>query len=356
MPTTPIPKYEFELWINGVQVGDVTRLATDRKFTIRRNASESLTFRMDLKAFEAYCSSAGRQPSEMLMPYVTDVRVKRYGQYLFGAEVCEAPFILSESGVAVEVRAAGFLDLFKDRYITKSYSNDEATDIVRDAILETQSDSALDDFGVLPGLVQESTGVTRDREYIDQNVRDLIINLATLENGNFDIKFNYDRTYDIYIQQGSDRPSNKFTYPYNITSGTIPNTAMNLFNQIIGLGSGFGEETLRSVAADDVSRANYKTRQKIVSFNSNSEQATLDQNVLGLLPQVKDILMLPKIKVSGEYCDLNVIGVGDRVPVEVEGYASIPVSGALYRIEQIDVSLDAQNAEDIDLTVDDYGL
>lgn len=355
MPSTPVPKYEFELWINGVQVGDITRLVKDRRYSLRRNASEALTFSMDLRAFEDYCTEAGRDPNEMLVPYVTDVRVKRKGVYLFGVEIQEASFELALDGVKMNVRSAGFLDLFKDRYITATYSGEESTDIVRDAIALTQSESPDDDFGVLPGATQEQTGINRDREYVDQNVRDLIVNMTSLEDGNFDIKFNYDRTYDIYQQQGSDRPSNKFTYPYNITSGSIPNTALNLYNYIIGLGSGFGEETLRSIASDGVSRGNYKTRQKIISFNSNTLQETLDQNTQAYLPKVKDLLMLPKFNVSGEFCDLGIIGVGDRVPVEVLGYSSISLANT-YRIEQIDVSLDENDAEDISLTLDDYGL
>lgn len=356
MPNTPVPKYEFELWINGVQVGDITRLAKDRRYTLRRNASESLSFNMDLRAFEDYCEQAGREPNEMLMPYVTDVRVKRNGVYLFGTEVCDAPYNLAVGGVTVEVKAAGFLDLFKDRYLTKTYTAEEATDIVRDAIAETQSASVLDDFGVVQGETQETVSTPRDREYVDQNIRDLIVNLTNLEDGNFDVRFNYDRTFEIFQQQGSNRPGNKFTYPYNITGGGIPNSALNLYNYIIGLGSGFGEETLRSVVADAVSRGNFKTRQKIVSFNSVTVQETLDDNTNAYLQRVKDLLMLPKIKVPGEFCNLSVIGIGDRVPVEVLGYRSIPVNGTTYRIEEIDVSLDENDAEDISLTVDDYGL
>lgn len=355
MPATPVPKYEFELWVNGVQVGDITKLAKDRSFALRRNASEELKFRMDLKAFEAYCAAAGRSPGTMLKPYVTDIRVKRKGQYLFGTQVVEAPFILSEAGVAVDVRANGFLDLFKDRYITKTYSAEEATDIVRDALVETQSGDPTNDFGVLPGVIQELTGVNRDREYVDQNVRDLIANITTLEDGNFDVKFNYDRTYEIYLQQGSDRPNNKFTYPYNITGGSVPNTGLSLYNYIIAKGSGFGEETLRSEVSDPTSRGNYKTRQKIVSFNSVVRQETLDQNASAYLQRVKELLQLPKFNVSGAFCDLGVIGVGDRVRVGVEGYDSIEVDGT-YRIEQIEVNLDAQDGEDIALTLDDFGL
>lgn len=355
MPSTPVQKYEFELWVNGVLVGDITRLAKERSFSLRRNAAESLTFRMDLKAFENYCASAGRTPSSMLKPYVTDIRVKRNGSYLFGVHVSDAPFTLAKEGVSVNVRASGFLDLFKDRYLTKTYSGVEATDIVRDALIETQSPDSTYDFGVLPGVIQETTDIERDREYVDQNIRDLIVNLATLEDGNFDVKFNYDRTYNIYQQQGSVRSGIKFTYPYNITSGEIPNTALNLYNEIIALGSGFGEEALRVVTSDNVSAANYKIRQKIVQFNSVKLLETLSENAGAYLERVKDILLLPKFDVSGEFCNLSTIGVGDIIQANVSGYDSIPVDGQ-YRIEEISVNLDDNDAETISLRLDDYGI
>lgn len=362
MQETPRQKYEFELWINNVQVGDISRLAKNRSFTLRRNASEDLKFMMDLTAFEDYCAKAGRQPMSTLEPYVTDIRVKRNGEYLFGTQVVELTYELNESEVNMQVRATGFLDLFKDRYITKFYPDTtESTDIWRDAITTTQSGDPSNDFGVEPGTSQYVTGVDRERDYIDQNVRDLLVNLTSLENGNFDFKFNYDRTYEIYQQVGSDRTNNKFTYPYNISSATIPRTALNLYNYIIGLGSGFGEETVRSEypdnlnAADPVSRANYKTRQKIITFNSISDKNILDENTSAYLSKVKDILMLPSITTNGNFCDLNIIGVGDRIPVEVQNHPAIPLNDT-YRIEQIDCSLDDNDAESISLTIDNFGL
>lgn len=361
MPNTPQQKYELELWINGVRVGDISRLAKDRSFTLRRNASEDLKFSMDLTAFERYCESAGRDPMATLEPYVTDVRVKRNGTYMFGTQVVELSYDLREGGVKVGVRATGFLDLFKDRYITKTYSGIEATAIFRDAIAETQSGDPTDDFGVEQGAQQYTTPVNRDREFVDQNVRDLLVNLTALIDGNFDFRFNYDRTFEIFEQIGADRSGNKFTYPYNISSATVPRSALNLYNYIIGIGSGFGEEALRSeypdnlTAASPESRLNYKTRQKIVTFNSVTEQGTLDENTSAYLERVKDILMLPKINTNGTFCDLGVIGVGDRIPVEVQGHPAIPLNDT-YRIEQIDCTLDDNDAEDISLTIDDFGL
>lgn len=361
MPSTPQQKYELELWVNGVQVGDISRIAKNRKYVLRRNASESLTFSMDLTAFERYCALSGRSPLATLEPYVTDIRVKRNGTYLFGVQVVELNYKLDASGIDMECRATGFLDLFKDRYITKTYTAEESTAIWRDAIAETQDGDPTNDFGVEPGVQQYTTAVNRDRELVDQNVRDLLINLTALVNGNFDFRFNYDRSYEIFEKIGSDRPGNKFTYPYNITSASVPRSALNLYNYIIGLGSGFGEETLRSEypdnpdAADAASRLNYKTRQKIMTFNSVTEQLTLDENTSAYLQRVKDILMLPSIKTNGEFCDLGIIGVGDRVPIEVQGHSAIPLNST-YRIEQIECSLDDNDAEDISLTIDNFGL
>ncbi|MFA5172587.1 MAG: hypothetical protein WC426_13580 [Sulfuriferula sp.] len=356
MPVTPTPKYEFELWINGAQVGDISRLAQSRRYTLTRNASEQLSFLMDLTAFEDYCAMLGSVPQAVLEADVTDIRVKRNGQYYFGVQVKDMQYNLNQGGVNVEVRATGFLDLFADRYVTANFDGDERVAIAQQLLALTQAGDASNDFDVTLGASQYDTGITdTERNYVDQNVRDGLVNLTNLEDGNFDFKFNYDRTFETFGQIGSLRPQTKFTYPYNIKGGTVSHSALNLYNYIIGLGSGFGEETLRTETADQISRDTYKTRQKIVSFNSVSVQQTLDENTSAYLQRVKNILELPKFSISGELADLNIIGIGDRVPVEVQGHPAIPLNG-MYRIEQIDVTLDENDAEDISITVDNYGL
>lgn len=350
---TPTLKYEFELWINGVMVADISKLAQSRKFTIRRNDSEDLEFTLDVTAFEQHCENAGRDPEATLVPYVTDVRVKRNGSYLFGVQVVDLNYTFAEDGGNIGVKCTGFLDLFRDRYLSKSYIDIEATDIARDMLDETQV--VYGDFGVINGADQYDTGVLRTRNYTDQNIKDALINLTDLIDGNFDFAFTYDRRFNTYQKQGTDRPNLKFTYPYNIKSISTPKTGLNTYNYIIGLGSGFGEETVRSELSDVDSRLNYGTRMRIVTFNSVSEQDTLDQNTAAELAKTKDLLILPRITVSGEFCDLNTVWVGDRIPIEVQGHPSLPLNDT-YRIEQIECNLDENDAEDIDLTVDNYGL
>lgn len=352
---TPQGRYEFELWINSVQVGDITKLMQNRRFSLVRNGSEDLSFLMSLTAFEAYCASLGTAPQAILETYVTDIRIKRNGSYLFGVHVVDIQYNLNQGEINMEVKATGFLDLLADRYVTKDYTQQERVAIALDLIATTQQGDSTNDFGIDPGAQQYSTGLLSDRSYTDQNVRDGLVNLTNLSDGNFDFRFNYDRSIETFAQIGSNRPENRFSYPYNITGGRVAHTATNLYNYIIGLGSGFGEEALRTETADGASRANYKTRQKVVSFNSITEQQTLDENSYAYLQKVKDILELPTFNVSGEFADLDVIGIGDRIPVEVVGHPALPLDGT-YRIEKMDVSLDENDAETIAITVDNYGL
>lgn len=354
---TPQLKYELELWINDVMVADISKLAQSRKYNIKRNDSEDLEFTLDVKAFENHCESAGRDPEATLVPYVTDVRVKRYGAYLFGTQIVDINYTFSEAGASMAVKCTGFLDLFRDRYITKSYPDTtESTDIARDMLDDTQV--VYGDFGVVDGPEQYNTGVPRERNYIDQNIKDALQNLTDLINGKFDFAFTYDRKFNTYAMQGTYRPNMRLTYPYNIKSISTPKTALNLYNYTIGLGSGFGEETVRSEggdAQDADSRANYGTRMRIVSFNSVSDQTTLDQNTAAENSKTKNLLILPKLTVSSEFLDLNSVWVGDRIPVEVQGHPSLPLDD-IYRIEQIAVTIDENDAEDIGLTVDNYGF
>ena len=355
MQSTPTPLYELSLWINGVLVADISKLAQSRSYVIKRNDSEELTFTLDVKAFEQHCEDAGRDPNATLVPYVTDVRVKRNGAYLFGTQVVDMAYSFAEDGASVVVKCNGFLDLFRDRYITANYFQ-ESTEIARDMLADTQSDFG--SFGVTNGPDQYDTGEIRLRNYIDQNIKDALINLTDLIDGKFDFSFTYDRKFNTYEKQGSYRPNLKLTYPYNIKSITTPKTALSLYNYTIGLGSGFGEETVRSEggdAQDAASRANYGTRMRIVSFNSVEDQTVLDQNTAAENSKTKDLLILPKLSVVGAFLDLNTVWVGDRIPVEIQGHPSLPLDD-IYRIEQITCTLDENDAESIDLTVDNYGF
>lgn len=350
------PRYEIELFSrSGVLIADISRYVKNLSFSLQRNEAEQLSFSMNLDAFEAQALDIGTNPLGMLGPYQTDVKVKRNGEYLFGAHVGNIEVSLGEIENIINVRAFGYLNLLIDRFVTKTYTATDAVDISWDLIDETQSQTN-GDMGITQGATQTTT-VPRDRTYVRQNVKQAIVNLTNLVDGNFDFEFTADREFNTYTMIGSDQSATlQFIYPGNIREVTIPRDALALFNKIYGLGSGFGDEALTSTQVDNDSQLNYGVHEKISTFNSVIEQETLDDNTAGELNLRKNLLEIPQMTVSGEDFDLNSYGVGDRVTVRIENYPLLSTVNGIYRIEKIDVSVDEDESEDIRVSFDNLNV
>lgn len=350
------PKYEVELFSrSGVLIADISRYVKNLSFSMQRNEAEQLSFTLNLDAFEVNADAVGSNPLGMLGPYQTDVKIKRNGTYLFGAHVGYLNTILGEIDNTIEVRAFGYLNLLIDRFVTKTYTATDAVDISWDLIDETQAQTN-GDMGMTQGATQTTT-VPRDREYIRQNVKEAIINLTKLIDGNFDFKFDSNREFTTYTMIGTDQSATlEFIYPGNITELVVPRDGLPLSNKIYGLGSGFGDEVLTSTQADNDSQLNYGVHERISVFNSVINQSVLDDNTSGDLNQRKDLLEIPQMTVSGEDFDLDLYGVGDRVTVRVDGHPFLATINGVYRIEKIDVTVDENESETIRLSFDNLDV
>lgn len=349
-------KYTIELYSRqGLLIADITRLATNVAFTLQRNTAEQLSFSLDINAFEALCAEIGINPTSILSPYQTDVKVKRNGEYLFGTQVGDITGTLGETTGTIDVRCFGYFNLLIDRYLTVSYADIDATDIAWNLIDMTQSQTN-GDLGITYGPNQTTTR-DRVRNYERQNVRDAIYNLTKLIDGNFDFEITHDKKWNTYAQIGSDKSSElEFIYPGNITGITVTRNGLALFNEIIGVGSGFGSEALESIQEDNDSQLNYGLHQKVVSFNSVSQQDTLDQNTEAELSLRKDLLELPSFSVNGEDFNLNDIHIGDRVTLRIQQHPFFNTVDGIYRIEKIEVNIDENEAEEIKITFDNYNV
>ncbi len=353
--------YEIELWsASGSRIADISTLCSNRSYSMQRNEAETLTFSLNLFAFESYCLNnlGGADPHTLIAPYVTDVKVKRAGQYLFGAQVVDISFDLA-TDYTVTVTCTGYLNLFKDRYVSKVYTATEATAIATDLLTTTQAQTN-GSVGVTNAVSQYITGVNRDRTYQRDNVKLKIQELTTLVDGNFDFAFTWDKKFQTYSKIGARRTDLKFIYGgplSNVAGFKLSRSGINLFNKVYGLGSGFGTDQLQSTQADTASELNYYIREQILQFNSVSIQATLDQNTTAGVSLAKDILELPKITITGKELNANFLSVGDRIPLQVNNHTWLSNINGLYRIEQMDVTIDENDFESaIQLTFDNYGV
>lgn len=135
-------------------------------------------------------------------------------------------------------------------------------------------------------------------------------------------------------------------------------SALTLFNKIYGVGSGFGSDQLSSTKGDVISQVNYYVREKVVQFNSVVLQDTLDVNTQTEVDQAKDILELPVVTITGKEIPANAFLVpGDRVPLRVMDHKWLDNVNGLYRIEQVDVTIDENDFESaVQLTFDSFGV
>ena len=361
--------YELELWsTNGVRLGDISALARNKVFKLERNEAESLSFVVDLTDFENYCAQAGIDPRVVLSPYQTEIRVKRSGSYLFGTYVNSIVFNLPAAGSAatnsmlrqdVTINSTGFLNYFKDRYVSKSYTQTDAVAIATDLITSTQAQTN-GSVGVTIASSPYLTGKLRDRTFQRDNVKTKIQELTQLVDGRFDFAFSADKVFSTYAMQGSVRTDIALQFGgngSNIASVYLERSALSLYNRVIGIGSGFGTDQLVSQQDDTVSQLNYKLREDIRQYNSVVLQATLDQNAAADLALRKDILEIPQISITtNELVGVPFLSVGDRVPISIVGHPWLVNINGQYRVERLICHIDDNDFESIELYFDNYAL
>lgn len=137
-----VVSYTIEIWNwhTGKYIADISKILTSElEIEWVLDDVESVSFSIDLVQFKKMCQLMGVEPQEVLTPYVHDIRIRRNGQYILGAQVVETNIqINNDSPSTIEVRATGFLNLFKDQYITEAWSGYTYAQIARKLVQGAQ--------------------------------------------------------------------------------------------------------------------------------------------------------------------------------------------------------------------------
>lgn len=139
-----VPEYTIEIWRwrgTPQYVADISNIVVGGlNFSWVLNDVESLDFSIDLIQFEKRCEMMGVKPNEVLTPYVHDIRLRRNGKYILGVQVVEANIeIGNNTPPTIQIRCTGFLNLFKDRYLSYPIGGKRAASIACELINVCQS-------------------------------------------------------------------------------------------------------------------------------------------------------------------------------------------------------------------------
>lgn len=346
-------KYSVELVTPaGLLIADLSGRAMNRVLTKSRNEADSISWSLDLNEFERYCRLTGQLPQNVIIVDQTEVRIKRNSEYLSGGQINYCSTAITPDKQTIDIKASGFLNLFKDRYtnVERIFTGVQATTIAATAINETQA-LTNGNFGITIGTL--ATVGVHDRTYRRTEIKDLLQNLTRVQTNAFDMEFMYNKVFNTYVSIGSNRPDIIFEYPKNIKSFTIPLDGTGVANEITALGGGFGEEAqTQAIVSDLGSQASYALRQKIITPNGVTEQTNLNDHANAELAAWSFPFELPQITLDGNIAPfITDYGIGDYVRVIIKGYKWLDHVDRTYRIEKFDLKIDNEDNEEVVLYI-----
>lgn len=341
--------YTIELWdINGQMVMDVSAIASNRGYSLKLNDVENISFDLDLVQFERLCQKINTPPRTVLFPARTEVRIRRNGQYVVGGQVVKITPTINENGSSIAVQADGYLNYFLQRFIKKTWTNTDRSQIAWNAISTTQG-QANGSFGITQGVLATTMNSDRIADYdeIKDIITDFTWHAGASPTANYDFEFTPEKVFNTYNRKGSDKPEIMLVYPQNIKSLSDVIDGSTVANKIIGIGSGMGDERIETIKTDVPSQIDYRVREKKQVFNSASVMATLENNTKGVLDLYRQTLEIPEVQLEPGAIDLNTVQTGDSVYVRVEGIDYLNNIDGMFRINSIDVKIDENDSEDV---------
>lgn len=155
-----------------------------------------------------------------------------------------------------------------------------------------------------------------------------------------------------YPRQGVSNTALNFTYPGNIKKLEKSKNGKAMVNEVAMRGQGSGVDQTIVVVADQSSIQAYSQRQDVVEQSDVPDVATLTalgQEYIRLNKQPMD---LPVLTLDGRVPPfLGSYGIGDIIHINILGNASIMSFSEDFRIEEIDSTIDDDDAEEISLTL-----
>lgn len=346
MAELQVPDWNVTLYnLANEPIMDISDLVNFR-LTMKLNDTHTVRFYLDLAKFESRCAAINAEPKTILYPASTEIKISRNGFALFGGIISSVDSSFDINAKTLEVAADSYLEYFAHRLVSKSYDAVDRSDIAWDAIDTVQSED-YGNLGVTRGVHTDTYDSILNADYKD--VKSIIQLYTYAQPTTYDFEITPDKVFNTYLKMGSDRPEIQLVYPYNIKTMRIPRSSDSLYNQIVGIGSGIGEERIQTIIKDIPSQIRYRVRENKVLYNSVIRETTLLENTTGELVQSLNVLELPEITVPADVLNLDILRVGDSIYVKCSGSTYNNDLDGMFRIYQMDISVSDDRSEDVSL-------
>lgn len=368
-----VAEYRIELRLNGTLIGDVRNIAENFSFRKARTVYgvDEINFVLNDKIFAEWCEKRNTTINDMLKPYALDARVIRNGEALVGGYLATMPAYQPKNDSAnLQMRFDGYLNLLAGVYIRPTATQTERAGTmvagwISDA--ESRATTAGKAFGITQGTIQQLAQIQRtfdNYKSVKEAITDLCDNIDGA--GQFDVIFNADRSYFITNQLGRTISSWKLQFPPRLAGQSATKISASevqgFASHIIALGAGetSSDATKSTVIVSEATNSDAVSEfgyvEQLVQYSSISRQTTLNQHCNTDLANASAVQWNPEITVIGRQTppsptDDYGLWIGDTFYLENTADATGQTSG-YFRINIIDVSVSATNAETIKPTLE----
>lgn len=368
------PTYEVELYIDGVLIGDVRRLAEGLTFTRRRTSVgvDSISFSLNDVAFSAWLQARNTTIADVLRPIALECRIKRNGGLLVGGFLASMPaYSPLNASATLSLNFDGYFNLLAGVYLAPSaYSSQTMDNLAKNWILEadTRASNAGKAFGFVSGFSSSMASVVEtfdDYKSVKEAICDRCDN--TEGAGVFDVYFHADKVYDIVknVDFGVER-AYTISYPSRIngvSAITVSTDEIQGFaSSVLGVGSGetSSNPDLSTVITyqqtDPEMVARYGYVESLLQESSVSVSSTLQRKVATSLADLSNIMFQPSITLSGRQVAPSPVGdnsiwLGDIVKFENSADKTGMMNGR-FRVQELTVDVSASGSETITPTLE----
>lgn len=348
-------KYKVEvLTKSGLLLADFSGRIDNRTFHISRNRAGDASWNIPLYIYEKYARDSGINASTLIGVAQNDLLISRNGRPLFLGEIEYYDINIGDESY-LTARVIGYFDLLANAFTgdLDFYNNVDAGQIAWGYIDNWQNSDANANYGIVEGDIQAT--VNRDRNVgAGKNIKEGIIQLTEVING-FDFEIDTQKRFNVYPLIGVDRTEFNFTFPGNIKSAMITVDGTQIANLVVARGQGLGDAQLSSEAEDLISQVAYKVRMRQFDYADVSQINTLTQHA----EEEVSTRGVPNITLSltldgNRYPFVGSYWIGDRVPVFFQGIKLLEPINGIYRIDDITVTIDANDSEDVSLLMSRY--
>lgn len=316
--------------------------ARKRQLSLVLNQAGEAMFELDLDDTKALETNL-REGRSQLYVYRNDT-------LLWSGIIMIVERIMEQTNSYARIRALGWYWFLSKRFVgidaDDVHTSEDAGAIAWDLINQTQLET-YGDLGITQGEIDTSNNLTIT--YTRQNIKDAIDDLIL--SGGIDIEITPNKVFNVhYPIRGTDRSETVvFKYPGNVSRLRFVKDATTIVNSENILGQGVGDEEISAQRDDVGSQSIYNLFEKISSYKE-IDNVTVLGNIAAF-----DILLLKsprnsiemRVKGNGSVPDLSNYNVGDLVRTKV--VKNNFTSNNVYRIFQIDISIDEADRENINI-------